>query len=133
MLATDLVELTSARLKIYFGSRDSPLSSLENIMSLNGTDLSPTTEQGMRNIRRLWTLLVGTDGSLDDNIHRTSGLLYYATLKLGDTRPSIKLYIPVRFYVKSDKKVWDAVQTFLKEQGNEAYVADYSLMLQELL
>ncbi|KAF2463875.1 aromatic prenyltransferase, partial [Lindgomyces ingoldianus] len=132
MLSTDLLRPATARLKIYFRSRDVSISSVEHIMSIRGVILSHSLKKGIRNIRRLCSLLVSSNGILeeflDSTAHRTSGLLYYASFRLGDAIPSIKLYIPVRHFVSDDESVRKAVEEFLVEQGKAQRVQQYVLL-----
>lgn len=137
MLATDLTVPENARLKIYFRSRDTRLKSIAHIISLGGLDKSKSTQVGLRNIELLLGLLYGRN-AIDDDIpeetnHRTAGILYYASFRLGDKYPKIKLYIPVRHYSTNDQQIFNGIQAFLTRNGNGAYVSNYEEFLQQAL
>ncbi|KAF2179126.1 aromatic prenyltransferase [Zopfia rhizophila CBS 207.26] len=133
MLATDLIDPFESRLKIYFRSRDTRFSSIANILSLNGLDASEGVRKGIENLRDLWNLLFGLkegkDEPLEESQHRTSGVLYYATFRLGDEVPTVKLYIPVRHYAVSDESIMQGVKTFLENTHGDDHMASYTAFL----
>ncbi|KAF5674485.1 tryptophan dimethylallyltransferase 1 [Fusarium circinatum] len=124
MLASDLVPVEESRLKIYFRIRRTDFRSVTEMMSLGGRIHGQEFDYGMRNLRNLWDMLLGTSGVPDDiplphNNHRTSGILYNVELRTNSTTPKVKIYIPVRHYAKNDSQIIEALGDFLTDQTSK--------------
>jgi len=65
--------------------------------------------------------------------HRTSGVLYYTDFRLRRKMPQVKIYIPVRHYVASDRKVREVLNSTLTLQGQKEYLGNYKQVLEETL
>ncbi|KAF2202543.1 aromatic prenyltransferase [Delitschia confertaspora ATCC 74209] len=134
MLAADLIRPVDSRLKIYFRSRNTRFSSVANIMSLNNAIASESFAKGLQNLRKLWDLVFdrkeSDDEPLENTLHRTAGILYYAQFRLGDELPSIKIYLPVRHYAACDGKVVRGLKEFLVESRADDHVMNYEAFLE---
>ncbi|KAF5609634.1 tryptophan dimethylallyltransferase 1 [Fusarium subglutinans] len=124
MLALDLVPVEESRLKIYFRIRRTDFRSVTEMMSLGGRIHGQEFDVGMRNLRNLWDMLLGTSGVPDDiplphNNHRTSGILYNVEFRTNSTTPKVKIYIPVRHYAKNDSQIIEALGDFLTDQTSK--------------
>lgn len=137
MLAFDLVRPEESRLKIYFRDRRTDFRSVRENMSTGGRVHGPDFEKGMKNLRKLWDILLGTTGApegqpLPPKDHRTAGILYMVEFRLGSTTPKVKVYIPARHYAKSDQQVIESLSRFMTEEsgmrpGHEAASRNASL------
>ncbi|KAL2798936.1 aromatic prenyltransferase [Aspergillus keveii] len=124
MLAIDMEDPSTSRLKIYFRNRASSFASVRQMMTLGGRIANPAMERGLHNLRRLWNAMLGQDGIPDDQPlvpaaegstnHRTAGLLYNVELPAGTTEPKVKIYIPVRHYASSDECVMSAIHAYME-------------------
>ncbi|KAF1999660.1 hypothetical protein P154DRAFT_546216 [Amniculicola lignicola CBS 123094] len=118
MLATDLVDPVDARLKISFRSRDASTDSIGRILSVNG----------------LGNLIFDLEGgNLWEKQHRTTGMLYYVTFKLGYTLPNIKLYILVRHYPSNDRLIFKRLESYLNKHHDQNRVVIYAQFLKQAL
>jgi DMATS type aromatic prenyltransferase len=124
MLAIDMEDPSTSRLKIYFRNRASSFASVRQMMTLGGRIANPAMERGLHNLRRLWNAMLGQDGIPDgqplvpaaegSTNHRTAGLLYNVELPAGTTEPKVKIYIPVRHYASSDECVMSAIHAYME-------------------
>ncbi|KAG5749320.1 hypothetical protein H9Q69_008247 [Fusarium xylarioides] len=124
MLALDLVPIEKSRLKIYFRDRRTDFRSVKEMISLGGRMHGEEFDVGMRNLRNLWDVLLGTSGVPDDiplrhNNHRTAGILYNVEFRTNSTTPKVKIYIPVRHYATSDSQIIEALGGFLAVQTSK--------------
>ena len=135
MLAIDLLKPEASRIKIYFRSQATDFTSVVRIMSLNGLLNTPNFHTGINQLRDLWTELFDLENgeSLPHVEHRTAGILYYANFRLGDKVPGVKIYIPVRHYARSDRKVLDVLGKFLKNRGQGQFFEDYERAMYDTL
>ncbi|KAL4966092.1 aromatic prenyltransferase [Aspergillus stella-maris] len=122
MLAIDIGPPTASRLKVYFRSRSTSFSSIQQIMTLGQRIDQPKMSRGFQNIRRLWNALLDQDGvspqqSLPTVDHRTAGLLYNIELRPECPQPLLKLYIPVRHYASCDDHISSAVHAYIATQA----------------
>lgn len=118
MLAIDLVEPTSSRLKIYFRSRETSFSSVKRTMTMGDRLVTSDLVHGLQKLRLLWDALLEQRGRSDDEPlpgieHRTAGILYYVEFSLGRAVPKVKIYIPVRHYASSDKQTIGGLSDYL--------------------
>lgn len=123
MLAIDLIEPTTSRLKIYFRSRETTFSSVRHIMTLGKRTATPEVVQGLNNLKRLWDAVLEREDSLENEplpsvAHRTAGILYNAEFCLGSVVPKVKIYIPVRHYASSDQNIIRGLGDYLYGVNN---------------
>jgi DMATS type aromatic prenyltransferase len=124
MLAIDMEDPSTSRLKIYFRNRASSFASVRQMMTLGDRIINPSMGRGLQNLRRLWDAMLGQEGVLDDepllpagedsDNHRTAGLLYNVELPAGSAEPKLKIYIPVRHYASSDETVISAIHGYME-------------------
>ncbi|KAK7995271.1 aromatic prenyltransferase [Apiospora arundinis] len=137
MLAIDLIDPSSSRLKVYFRSRETSFDSVRRIMTLGGRIQNPRLAQGLDHLHDLWNGLFGVCGStsqsLTRNDHRTAGILYNVEFKLGDSYPVAKIYLPVRHYATSDLSVMDAMDRYFRSHERGNYINSYRKAMTELL
>ncbi|MCJ1449484.1 MAG: hypothetical protein MMC23_010004 [Stictis urceolatum] len=137
MLAIDLVNPTKSRLKIYFRSRDTSFSSVINIMTLGGRIRNSGLYSGLVDLHRLWKAFFGAcgplDQPLDDNAHRTAGILYNVEFRLGESVPVAKIYLPVRHYSNSDVTVIQGLNDYFQYRQRGKYMPDYVKAMSTLL
>ncbi|KAM0552433.1 hypothetical protein ACHAPJ_007994 [Fusarium lateritium] len=146
MLALDLVDLDKSRLKIYFRDRRTNFNAVKEIMSVGGKIRGEEFKKGLQNLKRLWVVLLGTEGVPDDvslphRDHRTAGILYNIEFRVGHILPKMKVYIPVRHYAKNDLQIVEALKSFLTDQVSQqpdipmepVFAKQYSDCLQSLL
>jgi DMATS type aromatic prenyltransferase len=135
MLAFDLLKPQNSRVKIYFRSRRTSFSSIEQAMTLNRRLKDKSTIKGLQALRALWNEIFGVknDEELPLVVHRTAGILYYVELKLGNPVPSVKLYIPVRHYAASDHAVVASLGRYLCNNGAQEKFACYTQVLKHAL
>ncbi|KAI0888616.1 aromatic prenyltransferase [Annulohypoxylon maeteangense] len=122
MLAVDMVESSSARLKIYFYSRRTDFRSVCENMTLRGRIAGPDMDRGLSRLRCLWESLfdqegVSPDTPLSSTSHQTAGILYDVEFRLGDKAPKTKIYMPVQHYARTDAQVITSVSKFMNAQG----------------
>ena len=137
MLAIDLVNPTKSRLKVYFRSRDTSFASVINIMTLGGRLRNSRIYLGLVDLHRLWKAFFGAygplDQPLDENGHRTAGVLYNVEFRLGDSIPVAKIYIPVRHYSSSDAAVIKGLNDYFQYRQRGKYMPDYIKAMSTLL
>ena len=123
MFATDLVEPQSpdARLKIYFRSHETTFESVKRSMTLDGRIHDDATIRGLARLETLWSELFSVQHgeALPHVEHRTAGILYYAEFRLNNELPSVKIYLPVRHYARSDRAVLDVLGRHFKNAGGQ--------------
>jgi len=118
MLAIDLISPTASRLKIYFRNRETSFSSVQRTMTLRNRIQTPELMHGLSNLKRLWEAVFKLEESPDDaslpaRDHRTAGILYNVEFSLGNVRPRVKIYIPVRHYASSDSNILHGLNDYL--------------------
>lgn len=135
MLAVDLLKPQISRVKIYFRSRKTSFSSIEQIMTLNGRLRDNATTKGLQELRTLWYELfsVMNDEELPLVVHRTAGILYYVELKINNPTPSVKIYIPVRHYAASDEAVIASLGRYLCCRGTQEKFDCYVQLIKHTL
>ncbi|KAI2466800.1 tryptophan dimethylallyltransferase-domain-containing protein [Annulohypoxylon bovei var. microspora] len=121
MLAIDMVDCSSSRLKIYFRSRRTDFRSACETMSLGGRIAGLDMDEGLAQLRYLWDSLFDQGGEpldtpLGPTSHRTAGILYNVEFRLDDKLPKAKIYIPVRHYARTDAQVIRSVSKFMNYQ-----------------
>ncbi|KAI0433802.1 tryptophan dimethylallyltransferase-domain-containing protein [Xylaria sp. FL1042] len=134
MLAIDLIDPKDSRFKIYFRCRETTLDSVVNIMTLSGRIDNPSFQQGLDDLRSLWSALFTTcaDQPLKEVRHRTAGMLYNVEFKLGDQFPIAKIYLPVRHYSSSDYTVIKGLESFFQARKRATYMKSYSHVMATL-
>ena len=140
MLAIDLVDPMASRLKIYFRIRETSFSSVLYTMTLGHRIRTPELVQGLRDLKRLWDAVLERKGFTEDaplpNIdHRTAGILFNVEFHLGSAVPKVKIYIPVRHYASSDKKIMHGLSEYLYHNNPQSrrYTPDYIHALDTVL
>lgn len=135
MFAIDLVKPQDSRIKVYFRSRETQFSDLANAMTLGGRLRGENIQKGLSKLEILWNRLfdLREARSLPPVLHRTAGILYYADFKLGSDVPSVKVYIPVRHYAATDRKIMDAITSFIEETRQSPYVSNFKAVLRDIL
>ncbi|KAF7507822.1 hypothetical protein GJ744_010123 [Endocarpon pusillum] len=140
MLAIDLVDPMASRLKIYFRIRETSFSSVQHTMTLGNRIRTPELVQGLRNLKWLWAAVLERNGFPEDAPlpkidHRTAGILYNVEFHLGSAVPKVKIYIPVRHYASSDKKIMHGLGKYLYHNNTQSrrYIPDYVHALDSLL
>ncbi|KAL1599503.1 hypothetical protein SLS60_007306 [Paraconiothyrium brasiliense] len=119
IIAIDCAEARKSRIKIYFRTRNTSLSSVLDVMTLGGRlpALSPENE---RSLRELWISVLNLrsdEQKLRSVSHRTAGILYYMEFRLDTHFPKPKLYIPVRHYGINDYRIAHGLSQFLEKRG----------------
>ena len=107
IVAIDCAEARNPRIKIYFRTRNTSLSSILDVTTLGGR-LPALSPQNERSLRELWVSVLSLrsdEETLRRVTHRTAGILYYMEFRSGTSLPKPKLYIPVRHYGINDYKV----------------------------
>lgn len=125
MLAIDLVDPMASRLKIYFRIRETSFGSVQNTMTLGNRIRTPELVGGLRNLKRLWDAVLERNGFPEDAPlpkvdHRTAGILYNVEFHLGSAVPKVKVYIPVRHYASSDKKIMHGLNEYLCQVNTQS-------------
>lgn len=141
MLAIDLIDPTASRLKIYFRNRETSFSSVRRTMTLGNRIAAPDLIHGLRNLKLLWDALLERERWSDDDEslptvdHRTAGILYNVEFCLGNAVPKVKIYIPVRHYANSDRKIICRLGDYLYRINAHSgrYIPRYSHGLGSLL
>ncbi|KAF4457889.1 Tryptophan dimethylallyltransferase 1 [Fusarium austroafricanum] len=146
MLALDLAPLEKSRLKVYFRDRRTDFRSIREMMSLGGLVRGREFDVGIKNLKTLWSALLGMNGVSEDvplphKDHRTAGILYNVEFCARSTVPKIKIYIPVRHYAKSDSQIIEALASFLADQVDkqpdvpvdQPWIKQYSNCLHDIL
>ncbi|PWY69800.1 aromatic prenyltransferase [Aspergillus heteromorphus CBS 117.55] len=118
MLAIDMICPAQSRLKVYFRNRQTSFDSVRQTVTMGGRLYTSSLEVGLQNLRRLWDGVLGQDGVSDDAPlpglnHRTAGILYNMAFCLGSKLPTVKVYIPVRHYARSDWQVVTALREYM--------------------
>lgn len=123
MLSIDCKSTREGRIKIYFRTRLTSLTSVRSIMTLDDLLMpSDKLELSLREVEQLWSLVLGAkirhqDDELDVREHRTAGLLYYFEIREDQRLPVVKLYIPVRHYGGGDRAVQEGLGVYLRGRG----------------
>ncbi|KAI0469328.1 tryptophan dimethylallyltransferase-domain-containing protein [Xylaria cf. heliscus] len=134
MLAIDLIDPQKSRFKIYFRCRETNFDSVMTIMTLGGRIDSPDVQQGLDDLRSLWSALFAASAnhSLKEVLHRTAGMLYNVEFRLGDQFPATKIYLPVRHYSSNDNTVIQALNRFFQSRKRGSYMKAYSNVMTAL-
>ncbi|KAF2656946.1 aromatic prenyltransferase [Lophiostoma macrostomum CBS 122681] len=131
MLAIDCIAPENARIKIYIRSPKTSFASVKEMMSL-GRRLGDMPDPAMDSLRMLWSLMLGPglvasdDQELPCSTHRTSGMIYHFSIRVGKELPTCKLYIPVKHYARDDAKVAEGLDSFLRAHGMHLQGIPYS-------
>ncbi|KAI3328972.1 aromatic prenyltransferase [Xylariaceae sp. AK1471] len=112
MLAIDLIDPRKSRLKIYFRGRQTAWEDVYHVMTLGGKLKGDGLEGSLQQLRQLWDLLFDT-APLPPSNHRTAGILYNVEFRIDSKEPKVKIYIPVRHYVVSDRHVMIALRDWM--------------------
>ncbi|KAH8732129.1 aromatic prenyltransferase [Phaeosphaeriaceae sp. PMI808] len=133
MLAIDLINPQTSRLKIYFRSRKVDCQSVARIMTLNGRINGESYQHGILEMLQLWRsfLSLPDNGEIFDSSHRTAGIIYYLDFRLGDTLPGIKVYLPVRHLSLNDEVVTKTLTDYFEAKGRHEWTHGYKEMMQE--
>ncbi|KAF4877300.1 4-O-dimethylallyl-L-tyrosine synthase [Colletotrichum siamense] len=124
IVAIDCVDPTDSRVKIYIRSKNTTISSMIDVMSLDGR-LPFLSDTVMSSLKELWVAVFGSGaeddvGALSRPLptidHRTSGILYYLELKPGAPLPKPKVYLPVRHYARDDEQIARGLSGFLERR-----------------
>ncbi|KAI1279387.1 tryptophan dimethylallyltransferase-domain-containing protein [Xylaria sp. FL0933] len=134
MLAIDMIDPEHSRLKIYFRCRETSFDSVVNIMTLGGRISHPNFQQGVNDLRDLWSALFTACAGhpLKEVHHRTAGMLYNIEFKLGDLFPVAKIYIPVRHYSSSDDTVIWGLERYFQSRKRGTYMKAYTQVMTDL-
>ena len=123
ILAVDCVDPSESRLKIYVRCNETTFDSMINAMTLGGR-IPSFSDSTIDSLKELWCGCFSVEDTpealsqpLGGTAHRTSGLLYYFEIKTGASKPTSKVYLPVRHYAKSDDQVAMGVSKFLQRRG----------------
>ncbi|OSX65978.1 hypothetical protein POSPLADRAFT_1043520 [Postia placenta MAD-698-R-SB12] len=126
IVAVDCVPSHANRLKIYFCIPLATLSTIRRVMTLDSTLQLPDVEKTLEWVTLFWRLLFPniTDDEepsveLARLRHPTSGLLFYFDLRPDHTKPSPKVYIPVRHLCRNDGDIIHAVTCLYDMLGFE--------------
>ena len=131
MFAIDCVDPAASRLKIYMRSRSTCFNSVQDIMKLGGAAVEPDLARGLKELHRLWHLVLGKklDFSPSEGLkhkgHRTAGILYYFDIRPGQALPGVKIYIPTRHYSPNDLVVAESLQVYMKSRGQGTLARKY--------
>lgn len=122
MLAIDMIDCSTSRLKIYFRNRQTDFRSVSETMSLGGRVTGHDMDVGLDQLQSLWNSLFDREGESEETPlgqadHRTAGILYNVEFRLGGQAPKAKIYIPVRHYARTDAQVIMSVSKFMDSQG----------------
>jgi DMATS type aromatic prenyltransferase len=119
IIAIDCAETRKSRIKIYFRTRDTSLSSVLSVMTLGGRlpALSPEHEFSLRELWRSVLDLRSDEQNVHKASHRTAGILYYLEFRFGTRLPKPKLYIPVRHYSTNDYRIARGLSEYLGKRG----------------
>lgn len=120
IFAIDCVPLEHARYKIYVRCRSTNFRHVQDVVTLGGRLSSDTINMSLTQLHRLWKLLFpdsssSIDQELEENDHRTAGILYNFEIRPGREISVPKVYLPVRHYSRSDQHVTDAIKSFMIE------------------
>ncbi|KAI9640749.1 hypothetical protein NHQ30_011058 [Ciborinia camelliae] len=137
MLAIDLTEPESSRLKIYIRSRETSFQSVVDILTLGGRLQNTKVDQGVKDLNHLWNCLFDVNNAPEESLrvvnHRTAGILYNVEFKLGAGLPTTKIYIPVRHYSRSDEQIIQGLSAYLSHYDRAKYVPNYIKTMATLL
>ncbi|MCJ1388060.1 hypothetical protein MMC18_000904 [Xylographa bjoerkii] len=131
IFAIDCVAPNASRLKIYMRGRSTCFKSVQEIMTLGGAVVEPDLAHGLKELHRLWNLVLGKEPDvpsaqdLYQNGHRTAGILYYFDIRPGQTLPGVKVYIPIRHYSQNDLVVAEGLKTYLESRGQGLLARKY--------
>ena len=121
-LAVDCIDPAVARLRIYVRSQHTSFNAALSILTLD-RKIPIWTNESIAHLWNLWKLVLGLprehsmDDTLDQVNHETSGMLYNFDIQPHKTWPDSKIYIPVKHYGKSDRKVAEGLVAFFREHG----------------
>lgn len=131
IFAIDCVAPTKSRLKIYMRSPSTSFDSVRDVMTLGGVLDDSNLDDGLKELQRLWTLVLSqgqefsTAEHLQQKDHRTAGILYYFDIKQGKAFPGVKVYIPVRHYGQNDLAIAEGLSVYLKSRGQGPLACKY--------
>ena len=137
-VAVDCVKPSMSRLKIYARSLQTSFDTVRTIMAIGDPHVSLQLEDGLRELRLLWNLVLGLDDEFPSaqelplKEHQTSGILFNFDVRAGIARPEAKIYIPVRHYGRNDQAVAQGLESYLISRGHGGFVQNYMRMLQGL-
>lgn len=129
MVATDCIEPSKARIKIYIRSRQTSLADVHDTMTLGGR-IEPMAPSVRESMEMLWRFALEEsslqlDHSLPEVRHRTSGILYYFELGEDKSAPVPKVYLPVKHYGKNDQAITEGISRFLESRGQGLLYTTY--------
>jgi DMATS type aromatic prenyltransferase len=119
MLAIDCIDPEKARIKIYIRSPRTSFNDVLQKLCLGGR-LRRLSNSSIDALRTLWRLTLSLDDAVSDAdplpscTHRTAGIIYHFDLRIGESLPTCKVYIPVKHYGQDDRKVAAGFQRFLE-------------------
>lgn len=130
IVAIDCVAPSDSRIKIYVRDRSTSFVHVRRIMTLSECE-DPGMEQMLQKLKSLWALVLGLEADFDEAAelpgknHRTAGILYYFEIRPGRSRPTTKVYIPVRHYGENDLDIARGVVAFRSTQGQYSHQNEY--------
>ncbi|GIC94186.1 aromatic prenyltransferase [Aspergillus udagawae] len=137
ILAIDCLKPRDSRLKIYLRSRNTTLHSVVDMLTLGGR--VAISDEGCKSLKELWRSVFDLHQDehsnldpLQENSHRTGGILYYFELKSNASIPQSKVYLPVRHYSRDDDQIARGLSKFLEARGKRLRTGSYYDGVKEL-
>lgn len=137
ILAIDCLKPCDSRLKIYLRSRNTTLHSVVDMLTLGGR--VAISDEGRKSLKELWLSVFDLHQDehnnldpLQENSHRTGGILYYFELKSIASIPKAKVYLPVRHYSRNDDQISRGLSKFLEKRGKRLRAGSYYDGVKEL-
>ncbi|KAK0672148.1 tryptophan dimethylallyltransferase-domain-containing protein [Cercophora samala] len=136
MLGIDCVDPSKSRLKIYARSTKTSFEFVRRVMSLGGRRQGIEEEE--KQLKDLWCRVLGLPEvmNMEEELHfcdhPTAGTLFYFDVGPKEVAPDVKVYIPVRHYSESDRKITDGLASFMKKYGRGSFVDGYKEVVEGL-
>jgi DMATS type aromatic prenyltransferase len=129
IVSTDCISPEMSRVKIYMRNYCASFEQVRRTMLLGDESAKNVSPRGMQELKKFWNFIFGQreDSPLgqEEFYHRTSGMLYYFELRSERSTPSVKVYLPVRHYGKSDLCTADRLQDYFRTIGKSSLATKY--------
>lgn len=139
IVATDCIAPDKSRIKIYMRSRSTSLESVIETLCLGDHAIRESRQAALKEFIRLWNLLFGlpsggdTQAQLPKVSHRTGGMLYYFSLGGGKSGLTVKVYLPVRHYSRSDREAAASLKEYIRTKSRASFSGNYTKAIDEIM
>lgn len=139
IVATDCIAPNKSRIKIYMRSQSTSLESVIETLCLGDPAIRQRRQVALEELTRLWNLVFGlpsvgdTQAQLPKVSHQTGGMLYYFSLGGGKSGLTVKVYLPVRHYSRSDRDAAVSLKEYFYTKPGAGFSDNYTKAIDEIM